>query len=73
MYKSVKPATFTLPLTLLEDLDSLAKDIGKKKTAIVSEALEMYMDYYDIKEAQKCLDDKKDKTIPADEFFDTLG
>ena len=39
MYKTVKPATFTLPITLLNELDMLSKEVGKKKTIIVKEAL----------------------------------
>jgi len=70
MYKTVKPTTFTLPLTLLSELDSLAKELGKKKTTIVAEALEMYMDMHDLKEAEKRL---KDEEISAEAFFDELG
>lgn len=70
MYKTVKPTTFTLPLTLLDELDGLAKELGKKKTAIVTEALEMYMDMNDIKQAEKRL---QEKSIPANEFFKELG
>jgi predicted DNA-binding protein len=70
MSKTVKPTTFTLPLSLLEELDQLSKSLGKKKTAIVTEALEMYMDYNDLKEAEKRLDDKN---IKADDFFKELG
>jgi len=70
MYKTVKPTTFTLPLTLLDELDNLAKELGKKKTAIVAEALEMYMDMHDLKVAESRLNDQD---IKADEFFDTLG
>ncbi len=70
MYKTVKPTTFTLPLTLLAELDNLAKDLGKKKTAIVAEALEMYMDINDLKVAESRLNDK---SIKADDFFDALG
>jgi len=69
MYKTVKPTTFTLPLPLLEELDQLSKSLGKKKTAIVTEALEMYMDYNDLKEAEQRLDDKN---IKADDFFKEL-
>ena len=72
MYKTVKPTTFTLSLELLEDLDVMSKEMGKKKTAIVSEALEMYMDYQDIKLAKKRLDESTG-TIKADEFFKDLG
>lgn len=70
MYKTVKPTTFTLSLGLLDDLDSMSKELGKKKTAIVSEALEMYMDYQDLQLAKKRVDDKN---IKADEFFKDLG
>ena len=70
MYKSVKPITITLPLELIAQLDSLAKETGKKKTSIVSEALEMYLDFNDIKVAQSRLNDKN---IKADDFFKELG
>lgn len=70
MYKTVKPTTFTLPLPLLDELEQLAKSLGKKKTAIVTEALEMYMDINDLKQAEKRLDEP---TIQADDFFEELG
>ena len=72
MYKTVKPTTFTLPLELLEDLDIMSKELGKKKTAIISEALEMYMDYQDIQLAKKRLS-QSEGTIEADDFFKELG
>jgi RHH-type transcriptional regulator, rel operon repressor / antitoxin RelB len=72
MYKTVKTTTFTLSLELLEDLDAMSKEMGKKKTAIVSEALEMYMDYQDIQLAKKRLNDSTG-TIKADDFFKELG
>ncbi len=70
MYKTVKPATFTLPLPLLEELDSLARELGKKKTAIMTEALEMYLDMNDLKTAESRLGDEN---IKADTFFKELG
>ncbi|MFA7091340.1 MAG: hypothetical protein WC149_05785 [Arcobacteraceae bacterium] len=72
MYKTVKPTTFTLSLELLEDLDMMSKELGKKKTAIISEALEMYMDYQDIQLAKKRLNESSG-TIKADDFFKELG
>ena len=72
MYKTVKKATFTLSIELLEDLDVMSKEMGKKKTEIVSEALEMYMDYQDIQLAKKRLNDSSG-TIKADDFFKELG
>ena len=73
MYKTVKPTTFTLPLALLEELDLLAKELGRKKTSIVTDALEMYMDYHDLKVADKRLANRDDKNIKADDFFKDLG
>jgi len=73
MYKTVKPTTFTLPLALLEELESLSKELGKKKTAIVTDALEMYLDFHDLKIANKRLSDSSDKCIKADDFFRDLG
>ena len=72
MYKTVKPTTFTLSLELLEDQDIMSKELGKKKTAIISEALEMYMDYQDIQLAKKRLS-QSTGTIKAEDFFKELG
>lgn len=71
MYKTVKPTTFTLPLDLLSDLDEMSKEMGKKKTAIVTEALEMYMDYQDVKLAEDRL--VNSNRLKSDEFFKELG
>ncbi len=73
MYKTVKPTTFTLSLELLEDLDIMSKEMGKKKTAIVSEALEMYMDYQDIKLAKKRLDNPDSYRLTPEELEKELG
>lgn len=72
MYKSVKPTTFTLPLGLIEDLNLMAKELNKKKTQIVTEALEMYMDYQDLQIAQSRLNDNTPR-VKADDFFKELG
>ena len=70
-YKNVKPVTFTLPFNLIEELDSLSKELNKKKTTIVKEALEYYMDYQDIQIAKKRLDNPV--VVKADDFFKDLG
>jgi predicted DNA-binding protein len=72
MYKTVKPTTFTLPLSLIEELDALSHELGKKKSAIISEALEMYMDYQDIQTARDRLKNSEG-ILSADEFFKELG
>jgi predicted DNA-binding protein len=70
-YKNVKPVTFTLPFSLVDDLDRLSKELSKKKTTIVKEALEYYMDYQDIQLAKQRL--TKPNLIKADDFFKDLG
>jgi len=70
-YKNVKPITFTLPFKLIDELDVLSKELNKKKTTIVKEALEYYMDYQDIQIAKKRLDNPT--IVKADDFFKDLG
>lgn len=72
MYKTVKPTTFTLPLSLIEELDALSHELGKKKSAIISEALEMYMDYQDIQTARDRLKNSEG-TITHEELLRELG
>jgi predicted DNA-binding protein len=69
MYKTVKPTTFTLPLDILDDLSVMAKELGKKKTAIVTEALGMYMDFQDLKEVEKRLEESNGEYLSGDEFW----
>jgi predicted DNA-binding protein len=70
-YKNVKPVTFTLPFSLIDELDMLSKELDKKKTTIIKEALEYYMDYQDIQLAKKRLENPT--LVKADDFFDELG
>ena len=70
-YKNVKPVTFTLPFKLIDELDILSKELNKKKTTIVKEALEYYMDYQDIQIAKKRL--YNPTIVKADDFFKELG
>ena len=72
MYKTVKPTTFTLPHLILEDLETMSQELGKKKSAIILEALEMYMDYKDLQLAKKRVQESEGR-ISADEFFKELG
>lgn len=72
MYKTVKPTTFTLPHLILEDLETISQELGKKKSAIIVEALEMYMDYQDLQLAKKRVQESEGR-ISADAFFKELG
>ncbi|CAA6809101.1 MAG: Unknown protein [uncultured Campylobacterales bacterium] len=72
MYKNVKPVTFTLPFDLIDDIDNIALSLKKKKTTIVKEALEMYLDYQDLKIAESRLTDGDDEVIESEDFFNEL-
>jgi len=72
MYKTVKPITLTLPVALVEDMNTLAKELNKKKTQIVTEALEMYMDYQDLQLAKERLQDDSG-TLTHEELLRELG
>lgn len=69
-------ATFTIDKNILMELDSVAKELGKKKSHIVEQALELYFDAVDTMIADSRLDglaSGKDKAIPAEEVWKELG
>lgn len=69
-------ATFTIDKNILMELDSVAKELGKKKSHIVEQALELYFDAVDAMIADSRLDglaSGKDKAIPAEEVWKELG
>ncbi len=70
--KTIKTETFVLPLKLSKYLNTMSNELGKKKTTIISEALEMYMDAQDLKEARKRFNDPNSKTLSAKEFWNEL-
>jgi predicted DNA-binding protein len=58
---------------MVEELNTVAKELNQKKSHIIEDALNMYFDYMDLKVAEKRLNDKEDKVISADELFKELG
>jgi predicted DNA-binding protein len=66
-------STFTLSDYMVEELNTVAKELNQKKSHIIEDALNMYFDYMDLKVAEKRLNDKEDKVISADELFKELG
>jgi len=69
-------ATFTIDKNILMELDSIAKELGQKKSHIVEQALELYFDAVDTMIADSRLDrlaSGKDKAIPAEEVWKELG
>ncbi len=54
--------TFTLSDTIVEELNSISKELNQKKSHIVEKALSIYFDLLDEQIANKRLDDlKKEK------------
>jgi len=69
-------STFTISDFVIDELGSVAQELGEKKSHIVEKALTMYFDYMDETIADKRLDDLasgKEQPIPADEVFRELG
>lgn len=73
---NAKKSLFSLPPTLSNELDTVAKELRKRKSHIVAEALEMYFDYLDLQIAKKRYEDVKsgkEKTIPFSEVLKENG
>ena len=69
-------STFTVSDFVIDELNSVSKELNEKKSHIVEKALNMYFDALDEKLSDirlKNLEDNKDKLIPADEVFKELG
>ena len=69
-------STFTVSDFIIDELNSISKELNEKKSHIVEKALNMYFDSIDEKLADKRLKDLesgKEKLIPADEVFKELG
>ena len=68
--------TFALPDGLMEELDRMAAELGKKKSHIVAEALEYYFDLMDLRIAKhrsEELRSKKVEPIPFDRIAKEYG
>ncbi|MCK9455349.1 MAG: CopG family transcriptional regulator [Sulfurimonas sp.] len=69
-------STFTVSDFIIDELNSVSKELDEKKSHIVEKALSMYFDALDEKlsdQRLKNLEDKKEKLIPASEVFKELG
>lgn len=69
-------STFTVSDFIIDELNSVSKELNEKKSHIVEKALSLYFDTLDEKlsdQRLKNLEDKKEKLIPADEVFKELG
>jgi len=69
-------STFTISDFLVDELNTISKELDEKKSHIVEKALSLYFDLLDEKISDKRLDDLKsgkEKVIPASEVFEELG
>ncbi len=66
----------TIDAEVSRELESLAKELGEKKSSLIEKALEVYFDLLDLKVARKRLKDLekgKAKLIDADDVWKDLG
>jgi predicted DNA-binding protein len=70
-----KKALFSLPPAVSNELEAIAKELHKRKSHIVTEALEMYFDHLDLKIAKKRYEDiksGKETTVTLSEVIKEL-
>ena len=73
---NAKKTLFSLPQTITSELETISKELHKRKSHIVAEALEMYFDHLDLKIAKKRYEDVKsgkEQTIPLSEVLKENG
>ena len=66
----------TLPDTLAAELENIAKTSGEKQGEIVANALDMYFDYLDAKEAEKQMQriaEGKERVYSREEALELLN
>jgi len=71
-----KRYNITLDEDVSKELDTMAKELGEKKSKIIEKALTVYFDLLDLKLVQKRMKDFKegrDKLIDAEEVWKDLG
>ncbi len=66
----------TLDEDVSKELDTMAKEVGEKKSKIIEKALTVYFDLLDlkvVKKRMKDLEEGQDKLIDAEEVWKDLG
>ena len=66
----------TLDEEVSEELETVAKELGEKKSYLIEKALTVYFDLLDLKVAQKRmkeLDEGKDRLLEAEDIWEKLG
>jgi predicted DNA-binding protein len=71
-----KRHNITLDEDVSKELDTMAKELGEKKSKIIEKALTVYFDLLDLKLAKKRMKDLekgRDKLINSEEVWKDLG
>jgi predicted DNA-binding protein len=71
-----KRHNITLDEDVSKELDTMAKELGEKKSKIIEKALTVYFDLLDLKLAKKRmkdLEEGRDKLINSEEVWKDLG
>jgi predicted DNA-binding protein len=66
----------TIDKEISDELETIAKELGEKKSYLIEKALSVYFDLLDLKLAKKRLRDLKtgrDRLIDSDEVWKKLG
>jgi len=66
---------FTLDKKIVEELNSISRELNEKKSHIVEKALTIYFDLLDVKIADKRMENLKkgkSKLIPAEDIYKNL-
>ncbi|MEF3191491.1 MAG: ribbon-helix-helix domain-containing protein [Campylobacterales bacterium] len=75
-YVNATKMSITLDNEIARELDAVAKELGEKKSRLISQALMLYFDMLDEQLADKRLKELESgavKTIPAEEVWKELG
>ncbi len=68
--------TITLAEEISKELESVCKELGEKKSHLIEKALTVYLDFTDLKLAEKRLEDLetgKDTIVDADTVWKEIG
>lgn len=63
----------TLPSSINDEINHFSEELNEKKSHIIASALEMYMDYLDLKLAEKRLSEDDGDHISMNDLFKELG
>ena len=60
--------SITLDAYLKNEVDNIAKELGKTRSCLVADAVEYYLDFLDLTIAERRLNDESDNVISSEEM-----